>query len=110
MGAQTVTNNVEVFSLDVLPVRMMLDVRYCYRFIFSLNTELCHTSAYKLSHVYGVPGGPVVDEVVPVAPLLSNGNARTAQTFHITYPGERGKVRPVDKNHADCLGILLHPS
>ena len=72
MGAQTVTNNVEVFSLDVLPVRRMSDVRYCLLFIFSLNTQLCQTSAYKLPNVNGVPGGPVVDEVVPVPPLLSN--------------------------------------
>ena len=30
MGAQTVANNVEAFSLDVLPERMMFAVRGCY--------------------------------------------------------------------------------
>ena len=72
MGAQTVTNNVEVFSLHVLPGRMLSDVRYRYQFNFSLNAQLGHTSAHKLPHVDGVPGGPVVDVVVPVPPLLSN--------------------------------------
>ena len=84
MGAQTVTNNVEVFSLDILPVRIMQDTRYWYQFILSLNTELCQTSAHKLSHVDGVPGGPVVDVVVPVPPLLSiivSADQMTSLTF-----------------------------
>lgn len=76
--------------------------------IFLLDTQLRQTGAHKLSHVNGVPGGPVVDHVVPVPELREEGSSES-EVRPSSYPGEGGEVGPVHQDHSHRLAVLLHP-